>query len=431
MAWSMEQFKYLETLPEGMADHDTVRATHRAWLQFEHRSTGAAAREKLSGVIASSRGTIKRTWTPISCKSATVKSDRTRVRLKRIQFPLVGALAMTIHKSQGSTFDEIVLDVNASQSQQLHYVGMSRVTSLDGLFLTNEKDQFVYHHGNGSDEGMVRNVRNEYARLNHHPLVTLTTRLGTFIRQAPQPGFNKLIICTINAQSLVLHRDDIASDRVLCNFDLLVITETWMDERFPVIIDGFKLLACSSCSMGLEAESSQVNDDDRASRRAAGGVAIYVKMGINILNRSVRIVRPQNWRVGDCVLMELRVGEKIILLGAVYIHPRAPKVEVRRYLRHVLSDCQVTHMRARRCSSQSDPQPVIITGDFNSKVEDDPWIIDFMDEDYGMAYIPPPHPTTIGNTTIDLTFARDLTIEVMPYVAYFSYHRPLFNRIFF
>ena len=55
----------------------------------------------------------------------------------RLQLPLKAAWAVTIHKSQGKTYDRAIIDLGSGAfAPGQTYVALSRLTSLDGLYLT-------------------------------------------------------------------------------------------------------------------------------------------------------------------------------------------------------------------------------------------------------------------------------------------------------
>ena len=67
-----------------------------------------------------------------------------KLAAERTQFPLKLAYGITIHKSQGMTLDKLVVDCSRIFERGQAYVAMSRVKTLDGLYLKNfSKDKVM------------------------------------------------------------------------------------------------------------------------------------------------------------------------------------------------------------------------------------------------------------------------------------------------
>lgn len=86
------------------------------------------------------------------------------------QYPLKLAWAITVHKSQGLTFDRAIIDIGSAFAPGQIYVALSRLRSLDGLILTSQisgsgirQDQNValFSKTKANQESLITQIRTE------------------------------------------------------------------------------------------------------------------------------------------------------------------------------------------------------------------------------------------------------------------------------
>ncbi|GFX41089.1 ATP-dependent DNA helicase [Trichonephila clavipes] len=321
-----------------------IRKRVRLWLEFPNSSMGQLCRVKAKPHVMCKRDVLDLKWTPIVTRAANISLDG-NIKCRRNQFPVVSASAITIHKSQGGTFDEVVFNYDKSQQIHLVYVALSRVASIGGLYLTNDKDDFKFYHGRGSTAPTVKDIRDEYDRMANHRLPTLSMQARAFCkrdvlaeRDEDQGGYLHrrrqliLIVSAFNAQSLVAHAGNIESDNILMNSDYMVFSETWMNCANTVMINDFELRASNNTALEHRTRCPSTSSELAVRVSAAGGSAIYRNLQsstncseiiVNV-NKSCgnSVLRKHN--VGDICLVDVKVEDlTLFILGAVYIHPKA------------------------------------------------------------------------------------------------------------
>jgi ATP-dependent exoDNAse (exonuclease V) alpha subunit len=136
--------------------------------------------------------------------------------------PHLVAIAMTILKLQGGTIDQVVYDYHKGQEQQMVYVVMSRVRSLDDLYLSNVRNDFNFYHARGSNSENTVRLLSELALLSSHRLNTLSDQLREFLTAS-----TSLRLASINVHSLLAYLRDLDTDCVIAMADLWALHSHW------------------------------------------------------------------------------------------------------------------------------------------------------------------------------------------------------------
>ena len=130
------------------------------WVLFQEEHIGKDYRKEFSHVYNQS---IDRLWIPIL--EVTRQFRRHQMQVLRRQFPLRPSAAKTIHRCQGDTLDEAVVDLPSSKREHMHYVALSRLRSISGLHILNINENKITVSKKVQEE-MTR--LRQKARLNSH-----------------------------------------------------------------------------------------------------------------------------------------------------------------------------------------------------------------------------------------------------------------------
>lgn len=163
------------------------------------------------------------------------------------------AEVITIHKSQGGTYSEIVVHLSSKRNIKLQrsllYVACSRATTAAGLYLVGN---FEPPRPFGINDG----VKLEMERLRTQSL--LSTTYNHLIRRSSTTVYYH------NVRSLNAHIEDIRQNQFICSADILCFVETWAfpGQDFP--IDGYEVV--------LQLDGPSTNGS-----RPKNGIIIYSK----------------------------------------------------------------------------------------------------------------------------------------------------------
>ena len=179
---------------------------------------------------------IFRDWTPV------FEVERTYIyrfiTSQKIQFPLPATAAKTVHKAQGITDDEMVVDLTQYKGirevPHIHYVAFSRVRKLENLYILNLNEAAIH---------LDECVTVEMQRLRTQAVLQLS--YTPLYKTDPC----KIKLAFNNARSLDKHFKDIEREPNVMAADVLGFAESRLctrDEDVHFALNNFKLIRNST-----------------------------------------------------------------------------------------------------------------------------------------------------------------------------------------
>ena len=269
---------------------------------------------------------------PITRHEATFRIGKNKtVEASRAQFPLVLSWATTIHKVQGLTLDQIVVDMKGGRfGAGQAYVAFSRVKSLNSLFIKNFEAKYIKTSSK---------VDSEMERLTSNPL--------------PQPPLPNILTASaddcinighLNIHSYLAKEDDISCDPCLQSTHVMCFTETFLKPQHTVH------------TLTLNNQPVEVFRLDRTheSTQCASGGGVMIACISNLRPQEVFVEHSPQFEVKTISICHEVIGETYII--AVYRRPQLISTYLLSFLANYL-EC-IPH----------ETVPTVILGDFNNNL---------------------------------------------------------------
>ncbi|XP_062569080.1 uncharacterized protein LOC134231172 [Saccostrea cucullata] len=260
------------------------------WVNFFDAAIGKITRKKYKHLYHDG---INVDWIPIfEVQRSFVLNYNT---FQRIQFPLRPAAGKTVHKAQGCTVDEIVIDLSQTRVRKnahIHYVALSRVRSVNHLHILNFNEQAL-----AMDEQVVE----EMDRMKKDvPLLLCYVPLY-------QVDFNSFKIAFNNCRSLHKHFQQIQDEPNIVASDVVGFSETRLTS--VDVAENYQL-------QGYTAVFNHETTDNM-DRRPYHGTAVYVK---NVYNTTC--ISKLNTGSMEFIMVNIHVNQsRVVQVVVIYKYP--------------------------------------------------------------------------------------------------------------
>ncbi len=354
-----------------------------AWMEFEHDLIGNSARMLTKSYQQAN--CIPEHWVRISRVKRNLSVVRGQgIEIIRRQIPLVAANGMTIHKSQGSSMQHVVVSVKGLRTtmnnyRELIYVACSRATTPGGLFIDGEfLPPLPPKDNNAVSKALVELNR----RILEFPFKFLQDYDSKYERLYYQ-----------NVHSIIGKVEDLQSDQCASAATILAFTEPWLLENDDIGIKGFHVYHKSLSG----------------NRRNS--------LGLLLLGKNATFPPPiyaiHHGRVegSHCQFLTLDKGAMRVVI--MYRHKTYPTTDFLKWLEEKL--LQSVNMKS------------LFIGDININlaVQDGKKLTDLFEKFDYTTKINIKTPTHNQGSHIDICFSNSIDVTAWIYESYYSDHKPI------
>ena len=295
------------------------------WVLFQDSNIGRHYSREYSHLYNEQ---IQHNWTPILEVTRQFRLyKRNQVQVLRRQFPLRPAGAKTIHRCQGDTLNEAVVDLPASTREHMHYVGLSRLRKISGLHILNLNEKKIAVSNKVADE-MTR-LRSDASLKPCIPFLYQMSITSTF----------KILFQ--NVRSLHLHMDDVACDYSVQAAHVNIFVESALCSR-----DDNEVYNMPNFSLHR-------NDyDPQNSTRTKYGTVVYIRNNVKF------VCPPLRCNYNDTEITVTVINSPVCKIHIISIYRSKSKVSLTKFIEAL----QYLHAGTIFTEPQSS---VVILGDFN------------------------------------------------------------------
>ena len=263
------------------------------WVAFDRANIGQQMRRKYKVYQGHD---VSEQWTPIFAIKRNFHTGKNHTPVIRNQFPLRPAAAKTIHKSQGDTMSEVVVDMNKSNMRHGHYVALSRVTKKSGLHIRNLNEEKIKQDSSVVTE--MKRLRTEATlQLCYTPVYTMEE--------------STLVFAFHNVRSLHHHIKDVQADLNYMSANIVALAESRLvhdDKDEEYALPGFQII-----------RNDQTDYSDRQ-HRPPHGLVLYIKE-----NMTFDVLSCVSTKEIEYTTIKIQHGGEVLYLVALYRSPGSSK----------------------------------------------------------------------------------------------------------